>query len=79
MKNKTISKNFYDSQIIGVYIDEEGKRCIYLKMGVRKQFNPGYIEYEDCYQRNEVLDNFNMHKKVNMILYGEGDFSDSYD
>ena len=71
-KTKTISKHFWDSQILGVSIDEEGRRVIHLKMGVRKQYNPGYIEYNDCYQRNTVLDNYDMHKKINMILYGEG-------
>lgn len=80
-KTKTISKHFWDSQILGVSIDDEGRRVIHLKMGVRKQYNSGYIDYDSCYQRNEIVDNLDMHKKIKLMLYGEGDFSneESYD
>lgn len=80
-KTKTISKHFWDDQIIGVSIDEQGRRVIHLKMGVRKQYNSGYIEYDECFQRNEILDTLDKYKKAYIKLYGEGDFTnnESYD
>ncbi len=78
-KNKTISKNFFDDQILGVSIDEEGRKVIHLKMGVRKQYNSGYLDYDECYQRNEVLDIQAKYKKINILLFGNSDLDESYD
>lgn len=78
-RNKTLSRWFFDDQILFVELDEQGRKVIHLKMGVRKQFNSGYLDYNECYQRNKELDIYDMHKKVKMKLYGEGDFSESYD
>jgi hypothetical protein len=77
---KTISKHFFDDQIEGITYDSNGKKEIHLKMGVRKRYNPGYIDYEDCSQRIGLLDTIELYKQLNIKLFGEHEteYNDDY-
>ena len=79
-RKKTISKHFYDDQILGITFDSNGKKELHLKMGVRKTANPGYIDYEDCSQRIGLLDTIERYKELNIKLFGqhESEFHDDY-
>lgn len=75
MKRRTISKHFNDDQILGVIIDENGRREIHLKMGVRKKFNSGYIDYDDCHQRIALLDQLENYRELTNQLFGDNELT----
>lgn len=56
------SKDFRDNQILGITY-ENGKRVLHLKLGVKKlEYQKEY--YDDCYQLNQALINYDKWLKV---------------
>lgn len=74
-KRRTISKNFNDDQILGITYDSNGKKEIHLKMGVRKKYNPGYIDYDDCHQRIALLDQLENYRELTNQLFGDNELT----
>jgi len=75
-RTKTISKNFFDDEIKGVYYEED-KKIIYLKDDTHRTYNPYLLDYDRVTHRNTTLDIVEKYRKVYIKLYGEGDFSNN--
>lgn len=85
--SNTISKNFKDSEIIGVLyipVDEncpgssEQRKVLYLKTGVkRRKYNDDLGTGEYFEQLNQTLIAQEAREKVMKLLYGGDDFEDN--
>lgn len=76
--NNTISKNFKDSEIIGV-LQVDGRRTLYLKQGVKRRFYATDLSRDSYYhpdQVNHLLVYFKKYEEMMKIMYGGDDFSE---
>ena len=74
--SNTISKNFKDSEIIGV-LTVDDKKVLYLKTGVkRRKYNDDLGTGEYFEQLNQILIAQEAREKVMKILYGGDDFNE---
>ena len=74
-RTKTISKNFYDDEIKGVYY-EDGRKVIYLHEHTHRTYNPYLLDYDRINHRNQQIDFLNKIKELYGKLYGGEDFED---
>lgn len=73
MKTKTKSKNFYDDEVIGTYM-ENGSKVVVLKPLVTRL---GYYDYLDPDKMDHINQHLIIHErynKVNKLLFGDTDF-----
>lgn len=75
--SNTISKNFKDSEIIGV-LEVDGRKVLYLKTGVkRRNYNDDLGTGDFFPQLNQELIAQEKREKVIKLLYGGDDFEDT--
>lgn len=74
MRTKTKSKNFYDDEVIGTYLDENNKKVIVLKPLVTRLHYYDYIDPDKIDQVNNHLIIHERYNKVNKLMFGDTDF-----
>jgi len=75
--SNTISKNFDDSEIIGV-MQVDGRRTLYLKQGVKRRLYKSDLSRDSYYhpdQVNHLLIFFKKYEETVKMMYGGDDFS----